>query len=113
MTPLAFIFVIVSECCAVAGQILFKHAMTGSEETMPRRKFVSTMAAGVVVMAVGFFLWQGLLSKFDLSYLYPFDGLNRLVLVIAASVFLKEKMTLNLWVGVVLICAGVLLVSAS
>jgi uncharacterized membrane protein len=62
---------------------------------------------------VNFFLWEGLLSKFDLSYLYPFDGLNRVVLMFAASIFLKEKMTLELWVGVALICAGVLLVSRS
>ncbi len=33
-------------------------------------------------MAIGFFLWVGLMSRFDLSYLYPFDSLNRVVLMI-------------------------------
>ena len=113
MTAFAFAFVVMTEICAVIGQIFFKHAMSGSAETMPRPKFILTMAAGITAMAVNFFLWQGLLSKFPLSYIYPFDGINRIMLVIAASVFLKEKMTLGLWVGVVLICAGILLVSAS
>ncbi len=108
MTPFAFLLVIISECCAVAGQVLFKHAMGGQKGSAAAK-----LAAGMAVMAVGFFLWIGLMSRFDLSYLYPFDGLNRVVLMFAASIFLKEKMTVDLWVGVALICAGVLLVSRS
>jgi len=107
VTPLDFLLVLVSETCSVAGQIFFKHAMGGKG---PRG---AKIAGGVAVMTVGFFLWVGLMSKFELSYLYPFDGLNRILLMIGASIFLKEKMTLNLWMGVGLICAGVLLVSRS
>ena len=108
MTALAFLLVIVSETCSAAGQIFFKHAMGGRKGNRAAK-----LATGVSIMAVGFFLWVGLMSKFDLSYLYPFDGLNRILLVIAASIFLKEKMSVNLWVGVALICAGVMLVSRS
>jgi len=108
VTPLAFALVLIAESCSLAGQIFFKHAMAGGKGNMAAK-----IAAGAAIMGVGFFLWEGLLSRFDLSYLYPFDGLNRVVLMFAASIFLKEKMTLNLWVGVALICAGVLLVSRS
>ena len=108
MTLLAFLLVLISESCELAGQIFFKHAMGGGRGSMAWK-----LTAGIPAMAVNFFLWTGLLHKFDLSYLYPFDGLNRVVLMFAASIFLKEKMTLNLWVGVTLICAGVLLVSRS
>jgi drug/metabolite transporter (DMT)-like permease len=107
VTPLIFLLLIVSECCAVTGQIFFKHAMGGDGRKAGK------LAWGVTVMAVGFFLWIGLMPKFDLSYLYPFDGLNRILLMFAASFFLKEKMTFNLWMGVALICTGVLLVSRS
>ena len=106
MTSLAFLLVVISECCSVAGQIFFKHAMGGMKGSQAAK-----LTAGVAVMAVGFFLWVGLMSKFELSFIYPFDGLNRIVLVIGASVFLKEKMSPSLWVGVALISAGVLLVS--
>jgi uncharacterized membrane protein len=108
VTPLPFLLVVIAESCAVIGQIFFKHAMRAGEGNMGWK-----LTAGVTAMAVNFFLWTGLLHRFDLSYLYPFDGLNRVLLMIGASVFLKEKMTLNLWVGVLLICAGVLLVSRS
>jgi len=45
----------------------------------------------------------------------PLSGVTTIAVVlwIAAWIFLKEKMTLNLWVGVTLICAGILLVSRS
>ncbi len=108
MTLAPFLVVLLTEGCAVTGQIFFKHAMRGTDGI---GRWMLT--AGIAAMAVNFFLWTGLLSKFQLSYLYPFDGINRIMLMFAASIFLKEKMTLNLWVGVGLICAGILLVSGS
>jgi len=113
MTLLAFLFILFSECCSVAGQVLMKHAMAGESAPGHKKNTRLVMTSAIVVLALGFFSWTGLMSRFDLSYLYPFDGLNRILLVLAASIFLKEKMTLNLWVGVLLICAGVLLVSGS
>ncbi len=106
MTPLLFLAVIISELCRVVGQIFFKHAMSGG-------KGGRALTAGIVAMAAGFFLWLGLLKRFDLSFLYPFEGLNNVVVTCAAAIFLKEKITLNLGVGVALICAGILLVSRS
>jgi drug/metabolite transporter (DMT)-like permease len=107
MSWLAFLLVVLSETASGAGQVFFKRAMCED------RTVKSMLIWGIVVMAIGFFLWEGLLSKFDLSYLYPFDALKTILLMIAASVFLKEKMTLHLWVGASLICAGILLVSRS
>ncbi len=106
MTPVAFALVVISEICRVVGQIFFKHAMSGGQGK-------KALVPGVVAMAAGFFLWLGLLKRFDLSFLYPFEGLNNVVVTCAAAIFLKEKITLNLGVGVALICAGILLVSRS
>ena len=110
MNVLSFFLVLIAETCAITGQVFFKLAMTHS---VGRKAFLTRFISGVAVMTVGFFLWVGLLSKFELSYLYPFDGLSRILLVFAAMIFLKEKMTAALWVGVSLITAGVVLVSAS
>lgn len=107
MTPLAFLLVVMSEVCSSSGQLFFKRAMGG------KGKMGLILTAGIVVKALGFFIWEGLLSKMQLSYLYPFDALNGIFLTFAASLLLKEKMSLSLWVGVILICAGVLLVSRS
>lgn len=113
MTLAYFLLLMLSETCAVAGQIFFKHAMGG--EAAPERKWRRPVgiAVGVVAMTVAFFIWLGLLKRFELSYLYPYEGFDRIILVVAASAFLKERMTQGLWAGVLLIVAGSILVSLS
>jgi drug/metabolite transporter (DMT)-like permease len=112
VTALLFFLVALSEGCAIAGQIFFKLAM-GRAWGESRVKASLTLLAGVVAMAFGFFIWLGLLGKFDLSFLYPFESVSRLVLLLATVIFLKEKISLRLWLGVLLISAGVAVVALS
>ena len=112
MSALSFFLVLVTEMFAVGGQIFLKHAMNQPPGTA-RGKVVRIFAGGIALLALNFFLWLGLLSKFELSFLYPFDGLNRILLVVGASLFLREKMSLSICAGVLLISAGVALVVAS
>ncbi|MGA8657812.1 MAG: hypothetical protein WB586_16830 [Chthoniobacterales bacterium] len=48
-----------------------------------------------------------------MSYLYPFEGIQRILLVFGATLFLKERMTKQLWLGVTFIVIGTVLVSMS
>ena len=112
MTAFFFLLIVISEVSTVAGQLFLKHAMNQSGENA-RRKMILNLAAGIAVMAVGFFLWMGLLARFDLSYLYPFEGLERIVLLGGAWFFLKEKLTWNLVLGVALLSVGTFLVASS
>ena len=52
-------------------------------------------------------------GQFDLSYLYPFEKLDRVLLAFAAWLILKEKMTRDLWIGVICICLGTVFVAGS
>ena len=112
MTPASFALILLSQVCAVTGQIFMKKSAThhGGEK---ERKGAKLFVAGIISMTVGFFLWLGLMSKFELSYLFPFAGLHYILIVIAAAIFLKEKVSPSLLIGVVLISAGVALVSAN
>ena len=112
MTIWSLLLVVLSESCSLTGQIFFKLAMRPTQEGT-RISAGLALFAGVAAMALGFFVWLGLLSKFDLSFLYPFDGSNRVILLIVAAVFLKEKIALRLWIGVLLISIGVALVATS
>ena len=111
MTVALFLLVLFTEGCEAAGQLLLKHAMTLSSGG--RAAFVRVLSAAIACKATTFFLWLGLLRLFDLSFLYPFDSLNRPLVVFGASFFLKERVTPALWVGVVLITVGVVLVSST
>ncbi len=114
VTPVLLVAILLSEISTISGQILLKKAMNQTNEGAVRfAKFAPLFGAGIAAMSLGFFLWLGLLSKLPLSYLYPFEGLDRLILAFAASFFLKEKMTFSLWIGLLMITAGILLVSVS
>ena len=115
MTSGFFVLVILSQALVVGGQIFLKHALNstldGSETSTWKR--VAPFAYGLGLMTLWFFLWLGLLSQVELSYLYPFDALGPLFMAFGASMMLKEKMTPRLWYGVLLIVVGLLIVGAS
>jgi len=112
VTGTAFALVAVSEACNLAGQLFFKHAMGGLWHRARARAWLA-LAAGIAVMAVGFFLWMGLLPNTALSQLYPFEALTRVLLLAAAGFCFREKITPQLWAGVALISAGIVLVAVS
>ena len=94
----------------VAGQLLLKHAM---EHDLRSADFAKFFGSGLVAMTFSFFVTLGLLRHFDLSYLYPFQGLTVVIITVLAAVILREKMTPRLLFGAALISAGVVLVSLS
>lgn len=97
----------------VAGQLLLKRAMDSSSRGFGQQTFAIFIIAGTATMAVSYFINLGLLQRLDLSYLYPFQGLSVIFIATAAAVFLREKLTLPLILGSLLITAGVVLVSLS
>ena len=114
MSFLAFFFIVVSLLSFVAAQLILKRAMDATTRTGFRKAhFVSKVTGGVVLMTISFFLTLGLLQRFDLSYLYPFQGLSVIFVTLTAAVVLKEKLSPRLIVGAVLISAGIVLVSMS
>ena len=96
----------------VSGQVLFKHAMQTSHRGFDRR-FAKFFVPGVASMTISFFITMGLLQRFDLSWVYPFQGLSVIIITLLAAVILKEKLTMQLTIGGVLISAGIVLVSLS
>ena len=113
MTGLALVIVLVALSAAVTGQILLKHAMASShgETGFRSRKVIVPFAAGIALMTMQFFLILGLLQRYDLSFIYPFQGLGVIIITFAAAITLREKLTGQLIAGSVLITVGVVLVS--
>lgn len=114
MSFLAFFFIVVSLLSFVVAQIVLKRAMEFSRKSGFRNsRFISLVIVGVFLMTISFFLTLGLLQRFDLSYLYPFQGLSVIMITVMAAVMLKEKLNLQLTIGSLLITAGIVLVSLS
>ena len=114
MSSLAFTFIVISLVTFVAAQLILKRAMEFSARNgMQNSYFASRAFVGIVLMTVSFFLTLGLLQRFDLSYLYPFQGLSVIFITILAAVALKERLSVRLAVGALLITGGIVLVSIS
>lgn len=114
MNLLAFLFIVTSLVTFVAGQLFLKRAMDSTTRSNgTRAQFISLLGAGIFLMTISFFLTLGLLQRFDLSYLYPFQGLSVVIISFAAAIVLREKLTLQLTIGAALISIGIVLVSLS
>ena len=114
MSFLAFALIIISLITFVAAQLILKRAMESSARHGVRNAyFISHVAIGIGLMTISFFLTLGLLQRFDLSYLYPFQGLSVIFITILAAVVLREKLSVRLGIGVMLITTGIVLVSLS
>ena len=114
MTLLALVLILLALVTFVAGQIFLKHAMESTTKTDFQKSSVAVrLGAGILLMTISFFVTLGLLQRFDLSYLYPFQGLSSIIISLIAALVLKEKLSWRLMIGVLLITAGVVLVSMS
>ena len=112
MTLWSLILILISLITFVAGQLLLKRAMESTIQSGYRNsRFISLLGFGIFSMTISFFLTLGLLQRYDLSYLYPFQGLSVIIISIAAAILLREKLTLQLTMGALLITAGIVLVS--
>jgi uncharacterized membrane protein len=107
MTLLAIILCIICQLLIVAGQLQLKRGVGG------RRFRPGAFTGGLICLTVWFFLWLGLMGQWDLSKLYPFEGLNPAIMAVGAWLLLKEKLSPSTWAGLILVCIGVAIVAGS
>jgi uncharacterized membrane protein len=114
------IMVLAMVVCANAGDLLLKRGMTdiGSVALTAdglAHAFRLTVTNGTIwlgiMFLVGFMVsYMTVLSWADYSYVMPAGAFGYAVLTLLAVVFLHENVSPRRWIGVVLICVGVLLV---
>ena len=112
MTAIAIVLCIVCQLFLVMGQLLLKRAMNPAAKG-GWRAMATRLIPGIGCMTVWFFLWLGLLERLELSHIFPFEGLNPALMVIGAWIFLRERMTVNAWIGIGVITVGIALVTGS
>jgi len=113
VTLIALVIVLVALIAHTSGQVFLKKAMgvSHTDNGFRSRAFLIPFAIGIALMTTQFFLVLGLLQRYDLSFIYPFQGLGVIVVTIAAWIALREKLTLQIVIGSLLISVGVALVS--
>jgi multidrug transporter EmrE-like cation transporter len=70
------------------------------------------VVGGLALYTLGAILWLGVLARWDVSKAYPLEGLG-FALAAAIGFLIGEPLTTLRTLGVLLICAGVVMVGAS
>jgi uncharacterized membrane protein len=114
------VMVLAMVVCANAGDLLLKRGMTeigavGISASALWRAFWMTVTSGTIwlgiIFLIGFMVsYMTVLSWADYSYVMPAGAFGYAILTLLAVVFLHESVSPKRWVGVALICVGVLLV---
>ena len=70
---------------------------------------------GLVLYAISMLTWMGALAKYDLSLAYPLLGLSYILVYVGAVIWprLHETVSMSKTIGILLILAGVFLVTRS
>jgi uncharacterized membrane protein len=113
--------ILVMVICANAGDILLKRGMT-QIGAVPfnaiglEHAFFLTITSKTIWLAIFFLIgftisYMLLMSWADYSYVMPAGAFGYALLTLLAVVYLHESVSPRRWLGVFLICIGVLLVS--
>jgi multidrug transporter EmrE-like cation transporter len=107
----------------VAGQLLLKQGMSQmgalqlSASAVPsllwRMATSPFVVGGLLVYGTGTFFWLIFISRVPLSYSYPFVSLGIVLGLFSAWAIFHETIPSMRWVGMLVICAGVVLVARS
>jgi len=121
MTAYVFLLLALWTACEVLGQILFKRgidAIDGGEARFGPRTLRLALAspaiwAGVILHVVEFAAWIGILGHLPLSVAFPLESVSFVTVLVATRVVLREAIPPRRWIGVGLICAGIVVLGAS
>lgn len=98
----------------VAGNFFMKRGMPADLPTplsYITALFQPWVALGVMLLILWMLSRMALLSWADLSYVLPVTSVGYVLVALTGRIFLNEQITPQRWAGIVLIMAGVALVS--
>ncbi len=107
----------------VIGQLSMKHGMSqvkiitsGVGElaaSLSKALMQPFVTAGFLLYGISALVWLMVLSRVELSYAYPMVSIGYVAVVILSRILFHEHVTGMRVLGIVVICAGVFLISRS
>lgn len=119
-----FLLILLSELWGIAGQIFYKKTVNRLETPNLRdigsyMKFLKGVVTarstwiGVFFILGGLATWLTVLAQANLTIAFPVDSMQYIVTLIAAHIFLGEKINRLKVVGTFLVVCGIILVAMS
>lgn len=121
LAPSALVAILITVLLTVAGQILVKMGMVemgpSPREAGPMALFLlrgllnPKVAAGLACAVGAALAWMAALSRTPLNWAYPFMALPVVAVLALSGVLLDETVPWNRWVGVGIVCLGLIVAS--
>ena len=116
---LDFMYIFAVIVLTVSGQLILKWQVTKagmfpesfSDRTLflLRLIFNPWIVGGLFAGFLAFVLWMVTMTKFELSYAYPFMSLAFVLVLLSSAALFHETVTIRKLIGVLLIMAGVII----
>ena len=121
MSPEVLVLLALWTSCETAGQIMFKRGVDVLDareahfgfRTLRRALCSPTIWGGVLVHVAEFGVWIEILGRLPLSIAFPLESVSYVVLLLATRVFLREVVPMRRWLGVGLICTGIVVLGVT
>lgn len=120
---LTMILILIPTITGVAGQLLLKVGMSQMGALQISLAAVPSLLwrivtspyvmIGLFIYFGGVFFWLLALSRAELSFVYPFASLSYVLITIASWSLLHEQISMQRWIAMLVICAGVVMVARS
>ncbi|WP_270584011.1 EamA family transporter [Bacillus smithii] len=117
MTPINFVLILVNTLILVSGQFLWKYGMMKSGQSFSSLLGILKLLlspyilTGLILYGAATVLWLFILSKVPLSVAYPIQSLAYVFALFGAYFLFGETLTSWKIAGVLLIVAGVAMIS--
>lgn len=118
-----YLLILTTTLATIAGQLVLKRAVTGLKPVLqaggPLEFLLGAATSPLVIAAlslqvIGYIAWMFVLSKEKLSVAFALSGSSfYLLMALASWYFFDERLSALQWIGLLLISAGVILVTTA
>ncbi|MEW8955505.1 EamA family transporter [Clostridium sp.] len=100
----------------VTGQTLWKIGLEGNTMELSFKGIINLIFnpyifSGIVLYGIATIIWFYILSKGDLSLVYPLQSLCYVLAIFVAMFIFKESIPVTRWIGVIFIVIGAFFVA--
>jgi len=105
----------------VYSQLVMRWQVSAAGESPPdgpgKMRFIATLLinpwvmSGIVATFLAGVSWMLAMTRFEISYAYPFVSLNYVIVLTASILLFNESLSLPKIVGTVLVIAGIVVIS--
>jgi multidrug transporter EmrE-like cation transporter len=116
-----FLYILTTILCTVYGQLVVKWQVRNAGALplginnriyfLLKLLFNPWILSGLAAALVAMFAWMAAMTKFELSYAYPFTSLGFVIVLVLSALLFHEAMTIPKVLGVGLVVVGLVVAS--